>query len=80
LKTNQGPGVQLTMMMHSLRKECSSLLCESVQGMLIMSILLMSLKFTYFTYELQRELMMMILDLRKTIGLRKRQHQMEKIS
>ncbi len=32
-KTNQGPEVQLTMMLHSLRKECSALVCEGVQGM-----------------------------------------------
>ena len=32
VKTNQGPEVQLTMMLHSLRKECSAILCESVQG------------------------------------------------
>jgi hypothetical protein len=32
LKTNQGPEVQLTMMLHSLRKECSAILCETVQG------------------------------------------------
>jgi hypothetical protein len=31
-KTNQGPQVQLTMMMHSLSKETSALLCEAVQG------------------------------------------------
>ena len=31
-KTNQGPESQLSMMIHSLRKECSSLLCEAVQG------------------------------------------------
>jgi hypothetical protein len=31
-KTNQGPESQLSMMLHSLRKECSSLLCEAVQG------------------------------------------------
>jgi len=30
--TNQGPHVQLTLMLHSLRKEASSLLCEAVQG------------------------------------------------
>ncbi len=30
--TNQGPHVQLTMMMHSLRKETAALLCEGVQG------------------------------------------------
>ena len=36
LKTNQGPEVQLTMMLHSLRKECSAILCESVQGELHM--------------------------------------------
>jgi len=30
--TNQGPHVQLTMMMHSLRKEATALLCEEVQG------------------------------------------------
>ena len=32
LKTNQGPEVQLTMMQHSLRKECGALLCEAVQA------------------------------------------------
>ena len=32
LKTNQGPETQLSMMLHSLRKECSALLCESIQG------------------------------------------------
>ena len=32
LKTNQGPEVSLTMMQHSLRKECSALLCEAVQA------------------------------------------------
>jgi hypothetical protein len=32
LKTNQGPEVQLTMMLHSLGKECSAILCEAVQG------------------------------------------------
>ena len=30
--TNQGPHVQFTMMMHSLRKEAAALLCEGVQG------------------------------------------------
>ena len=29
---NQGPHVQLTMMLHSLRKEASAMLCEGVQG------------------------------------------------
>jgi hypothetical protein len=33
-KTNQGPESQLSMMLHSVRKECSSLLCEAVQGKL----------------------------------------------
>ena len=32
VKTNQGPEVQFTMVMHSLYKECSALLCEAVQG------------------------------------------------
>jgi hypothetical protein len=32
LCTNQGPQVQLSMMLHSLHKEASSLLCEAVQG------------------------------------------------
>jgi hypothetical protein len=32
LKTNQGPEVQLTLMQHSLRKECSALLCEAVHA------------------------------------------------
>jgi hypothetical protein len=48
LKTNQGPGVQLI----HCEKECSSLLCESVQGTFLMSILLMSMDYTYFSYEL----------------------------
>jgi hypothetical protein len=30
--TNQGPHVQLTTMMHSLRKEAAGLLCQGVQG------------------------------------------------
>ena len=30
--TNQGPQVQLSMMLHSLRKEASALLCEAVQA------------------------------------------------
>jgi len=30
--TNQGPEAQLSMMLHTLRKEASSLLCEAVQG------------------------------------------------
>ena len=30
--TNQGPQAQLSMMLHSLRKEASALLCEAVQG------------------------------------------------
>ena len=30
--TNQGPQVQLSMMLYSLRKEASALLCEAVQG------------------------------------------------
>ncbi len=29
---NQGPHVQMTMMLHSLRKEASAMLCEGVQG------------------------------------------------
>ena len=33
--TNQGDQVQLSMMLHSLHKEASSLLCEAVQGTLI---------------------------------------------
>ncbi len=32
LKASQGSEVQLTMMLHSLCKECSVLLCEAVQG------------------------------------------------
>ena len=31
-KTNQGSSSQKTMMVHSLRKEASALLCEAVQG------------------------------------------------
>ena len=30
--TNQGPEAQLSMMLHSLHKEASALLCEAVQG------------------------------------------------
>jgi hypothetical protein len=30
--TNQGPQAQLSMMLHSLHKEASALLCEAVQG------------------------------------------------
>ncbi len=30
--TNQGPQAQLSMMLHSLHKEASALLCEVVQG------------------------------------------------
>ena len=37
-KTNQGPEVQLNMMMHSLRKECNALLCEAVKGLLFVFI------------------------------------------
>ena len=37
-KTNQGPEVQLTMMLHSLRKESSALLCEAVQGEFLNSV------------------------------------------
>ncbi len=33
--TNQGPDAALTMMLHSLRKEASALLCEGVQGFLL---------------------------------------------
>ena len=44
LKTNQGPETQLTMMQHSLRKECSAILCESVQGGLHVFILLICLR------------------------------------
>ena len=39
-KTNQGPEVQLTMMIHSLRKEGSAVLCEAVQGEFLLSIIL----------------------------------------
>ena len=39
-KTNQGPEVQLTMMLHSLRKESSALLCEAVQGEFLDSVTL----------------------------------------
>ncbi len=33
--TNQWPEAALSMMMHSLRKEASVLLCEGVQGILL---------------------------------------------
>ena len=33
--TNQGPEAALSMMMHSLRKEASALLCEGVQGIFL---------------------------------------------
>ena len=44
LKTNQGPEVQQTMMLHSLRKECSAILCEAVQGAFHLSSLLKFLR------------------------------------
>ena len=44
LKTNQGPEVQRTMMLHSLRKECSAILCEAVQGAFHLSSLLKFLR------------------------------------
>ena len=47
LKTNQGPEVQLTMMLCSLRKEYSALLCEAVQGGIHVYFTYMS----YFTYD-----------------------------
>ncbi len=34
--TNQGPAAALIMMNHTLRKEASELLCEAVQGIMIM--------------------------------------------
>ena len=37
--TNQGPEAALTMMNHSLWKEASALLCESVQGSVLSSII-----------------------------------------
>jgi hypothetical protein len=42
-KTNQGPEAQLTMMIHSMRKEASAVLCEAVQGEFLLSIILMLL-------------------------------------
>ena len=66
-KTNQGPEVQLTMMIHSLRKEASAVLCEAVQGEFLYQVYY-STYFTYRTYAIQRESMMMILDLKTTIG------------
>ncbi len=44
LKTNQGPEVQLTMMRHSLCKECSAILCEAVQGAFHLSSILSFLR------------------------------------
>ena len=38
-KTKQGPESQLSLMLHSLRKECSALLCEGVQGEFIFFLL-----------------------------------------
>jgi hypothetical protein len=54
-KTNQGPEVQLSMMMHSLRKEGShgALLCEAVQGLLFV--------FTYSVCILQMHLMQYVI-------------------
>ncbi len=43
LKRNQGPEVKLAMMLLSLRKECSVLLCEAVQGDI-------HVYFTYLSY------------------------------
>ena len=54
-KTNQGPEVQLTMMMHSLRKETSSLLCEAVQGEFLFIYFTYFGYFTYLSYHIKRE-------------------------
>jgi hypothetical protein len=48
--TNQGPHVQLTMMMHSIRKEAAALLCEGVQGNTTHISHIFCI-FTYFTYS-----------------------------
>ncbi len=34
-KTNQGPALQLSMMLHTLRKEASAMLCDAVQGVFL---------------------------------------------
>ena len=34
-KTNQGPAVQLSTMLHTLRKEASAILCDAVQGVFL---------------------------------------------
>ncbi len=45
----KGPEVQLSIMMYSLRKKCSALLCEAVQGLLF--------DFTHTVYMLQMRLL-----------------------
>ncbi len=41
------------MMLHSLRKECSALLCEAVQGEFLVSVT-NCIQFAYFAYEIAR--------------------------
>ena len=56
-KTNQGPESQLSMMLHSLRKECSSLLCEAVQGTLqimVVIVILLSLLILFYLLSANR--------------------------
>ena len=51
-KTNQGPAVQLSMMLHTLRKEASATLCDAVQGMFLFASYIMQIlhSLTYFAY------------------------------
>lgn len=48
--TNQGPQVQLSMMLHSLRKEASALLCEAVQGSYLCFCRFSCAYYVYFAY------------------------------
>ena len=54
-KTNQGPEAQLTMMIHSMRKEASAVLCEAVQGEVLFIFFTYFTYFTYLTYHIKRE-------------------------
>jgi hypothetical protein len=54
-KTNQDPESQLSMMLHSLRKECSSLLCEAVQGKLQRMIVIVILLRIFILFTLLSE-------------------------
>ncbi len=63
-KTNQGPESQKSMMLHSLRKEKSSLLCEAMRGKLWSTVVIIIFTWiTYFIYFTYRVSTIVILDM-----------------